>query len=228
MRDALAVRETLWAHPEWWVLAMGAGSWWILVRDGLARWGHKSAHPATLSADIVTWQLMVMAMMLPALLLSARTVAFRCFAEWRHAGIAAFLVSYLGIWTAFGAGAMALRQPVWTSAPWTLAVLCAAATVWAMLPVRERAMMQVHTHAPIIAPDGWRSLRDCAVTGFGVGTSCIVSCWPLMLACVFSGHDLAVIAVGGTIGLVESRSFRPPRRLVIGVTAALTLFVALR
>jgi hypothetical protein len=36
-----------------------------------------------------------------------------------------------------------------------------------------------------------------------------------------------VIAVGGAIGFIESRSFRPPTRLVIAASAALTVLVSL-
>jgi hypothetical protein len=89
-------------------------------------------------------------------------------------------------------------------------------------------MMMVHGHAPILAPEGWAAARDCAKSGVVVGAWCVASCWPAMLACAFSGHDLAAIAAGGGISLVESRSFRPPKGFVVLVSAALTAFFALR
>ncbi|MEP6915129.1 MAG: DUF2182 domain-containing protein [Acidobacteriota bacterium] len=228
MRNALAWREAMWSRPEWWVVGMGGVSWWLMLRDAVARSAHASHHHTTVGSEIVAWHVMVLAMMLPSIALTARSVALRTRPGWRHPAIAACLVSYLLPWSAFGITMVAIRNARWIDSPWTVASLCAVATAWAILPVRERAMMHVHGYAPVVAPDGWRTLRDCTATGLIVGATCILSCWPLMLACLFSGHDLALISAGGVIGLVESRSFRPPKRLVIAVTAALTVFAAVR
>jgi hypothetical protein len=228
MRGIEAWREWVDSRPEWWVVAIGLASWGWVAREGLTRSTHAMHHGAGLGADVVAWQLMVLAMMLPTLAMKTRDVALRCFAERRHYSMAVFLVSYLAPWSIFGAVVLALRQLPWMHAPYTVVVLCAVATVWAIVPLRERAMMSVYTYAPVIAPDGWEATRDCATAGLAVGASCILSCWPLMLACAASGHDLAVVAVGGAIAFVESRSFRPPTRLVLAASAALTVVVAFR
>jgi hypothetical protein len=228
MRSSSRWQAALRAHPEWWIEASGIGCWGLMVYHGATRWDHALHQQASLGAELMTWHAMVVAMALPTLARHARAVALRSFVERRHYAIAAFVVSYLAPWSILGAIAIPLRQAWWRDAPWTLPAICAVATAWAVLPVRERAMTMVHAYAPVLAPDGWRAVRDWLTTGFTVATTCIVSCWPMMLACAFSGHDLAVVGAAGVIGLAESRSFRPPRRLVIAVSAALTLFVAIR
>ena len=228
MRGIDAWREWVDSRPEWWVVAVGLASWGRIARDGLVGSDHAMHHAASRGADVVAWQVMVLAMMLPTLAMKTRDVALRCFDERRHYSMAVFLAGYLAPWSVFGAAALALRQLAWMHAPYTVALLCAVATVWAMVPLRERAMMTVYTYVPVIAPDGWDATRDCAQSGMAVGAWCIVSCWPLMLACAASGHDLVVVAVGGAIALVESRSFRPPTRLVLAASAALTVVAAFR
>ena len=228
MRGIDVWREWLNSRPEWWVVAIGLVSWGWIAREGLVRSDHAMHHAASRGSDLVAWQVMVLAMMLPTLAMKTRDVALRCFEERRHYSMAVFLAGYLAPWSVFGAAALALRQLPWMQAWYTIVLLCAVATVWTIVPLRERAMMSVYTYAPVIAPEGWDATRDCATAGVAVGASCIVSCWPLMLACAASGHDLALVAVGGAIAFVESRSFRPPTRLVLAASAALTVVVAFR
>ena len=228
MRGLDGWRKWVGSRPEWWVVALGVASWGWIVREGLVRSSHAMHHATSSSADLLAWQVMVLVMMLPTMAMKTRDVALRWYEERRHYSMALFLVGYLMPWSVFGAAALALRQLPWMHASYTVVLLCAVATVWAMVPLRERAMMTVYAYAPVLAPDVWDATRDCATAGAAVGASCIVSCWPLMLACAASGHDLAVVAIGGGITFVESRSFRPPRRLVLAASAALTVFVALR
>jgi predicted metal-binding membrane protein len=228
MRSIEAWREWVDSRPEWWVVAIGLGAWGWIAREGLVRTDGAMHHGASRGADFEAWQMMVLAMMLPTLAMKTRDVALRCFEERRHYAMAVFLAGYLAPWSIFGAAALALRQWSWTHAGYTLVLLCAVATAWAVLPLRQRAMMTVYAYAPVIAPDGWDAMRDCATAGVAVGGWCIVSCWPLMLACAASGHDLAPVAVGGAISFIESRSFRPPTRLVFAASATLTVIVALR
>ena len=169
---------------------------------------------------------MVLAMMLPTLAFKARDVAFRSLAERRHRAIGLFLIGYLVPWSAFGTLAAWVRTLPWTHSQWLTAGAFAFATVWACLPIRERAMVMSYGYAPVIAPEGRDADRDCLTSGLIVGSWCVASCWALMLACAISGHHLIAIAVGASIGLAESVSFRPPRLFVLTVSAALTAFFA--
>lgn len=228
-RAGAAAQELLWARPEWWVVGLGLLCWAWMVRDGLALLSRgRPHHDGGSGAEILHWLVMVVAMMLPTLATKARAVALRSLPSLRHWAMAEFVAGYLAAWTACGLLALAGRSLPGGRSPWAVTALCAVATAWAILPSRERAMAMVHGHAPLIAPDGWEAVRDCARSGLTVGAWCVASCWPAMLACAYSGHDLAAVAAGGTVGLVESRSFRPPRRFVIAVSALLTVFFGLR
>jgi hypothetical protein len=94
---------------------------------------------------------MVMAMMLPVIAYQARTVAQRCFAERRHGAIAAFIVGYMLPWTLFGTVVMSGPVKLFFSSTWTVPALCGIAAIWATLPLRERAMVMVYGHEPVIA-----------------------------------------------------------------------------
>lgn len=225
-RYAPAVRDALAGCPEWWVLGLGTIAWLATVSHGLSNWGHYGHRDPTLGTGILHWQIMVMAMMLPVIAYQARTVAQRCFAERRHGAIAAFIVGYMLPWTLFGTVVMSGPVKLFFSSTWTVPALCGIAAIWATLPLRERAMVMVYGHEPVIAPDGVRRVWDCTTSGLLVGTCCVASCWPLMLACAASGHHLLIVAAGGAISLIERTSFRPPTRFVVLACSALVIFFA--
>src|SRR5439155_12706102 len=102
------------------------------------------------------------------------------------------------------------------------------ASAWAILPLRERAMVMSLGHTPVVAPAGWEANRDCTTSGLTVGSWCVASCWALMLACAISRHDPVAILIGGSIGIAEIVSFRPPRLFVILASGALTALFAVR
>lgn len=220
-------RDALWAHPEWWLVTLGIAAWVDTVRTGLAQWEHGLHHRASAGSDPGAWLVMVVAMMLPVIVFQAREVAFRSLADRRHPAIAVFFTGYLAPWAAAGAAAAAARLLPWSDSPWSVGALCAFAAVWATTPVRNRAMTVVYGFAPAIAPDGWRFVRDSTAAGVTIGSWCVVSCWPLMLACALSGHDLGIVLAGGAIALVESRSFRPPVGLVASICSALALLAVI-
>jgi predicted metal-binding membrane protein len=219
-------RELLWAHPEWWVVGLGLATWLPVVRHGMTRWGSTHVHHLSVAAELGYWHAMVLAMMLPVIATKARDVAIRSFTDRRHRAIALFLIGYLVPWSALGTLAAWARTIPWTHSEWLTVGAFAVATSWALLPIRERAMVMSYGHEPVIAPSGWDADRDCVKAGLAVGVWCLVSCWALMLACVLSGHHLVAVAIGASIGLTESASFRPPRTFVRIASAALTVFFA--
>jgi predicted metal-binding membrane protein len=191
----------------------------------MATWGRTHGH-LSLAAEIGYWHAMVLAMMLPVIVAKAHDVAIRSFTERRHRAIAAFLIGFLVPWSALGMVAAWARTLPWAHSEWMTIGAFAAAAGWAWLPIRERAMVMSYGHEPVVAPAGWDADRDCVKAGLAVGSWCLVSCWALMLACVLSGHHLVAVAIGASIGLAESASFRPPRTFVRIASAALPAFFA--
>jgi predicted metal-binding membrane protein len=220
------MRERLWAHPEWWVVGLGALAWVPMVRHGIIWPAHSGHQATTFRTELVYWDAMVLAMMLPTLVYKAREIAFRSLPERRHRAIGVFLIGYVLPWSALGVFVAATRTWSWTHPPWLTVGAFGVATVWACLPIRERAMVMAYGYAPVIAPDGGGADRDCLTSGLTVGAWCVVSCWALMLACALSGHHLIAIALGASIGVAERVSFRPPRAFVILVSVALTAVFA--
>jgi predicted metal-binding membrane protein len=197
-----------------------------MAKHGFAAHGHASHQATSFGTELVYWHAMVLAMMLPTMTFKARDVAFRTLAERRHRAIGLFLMGYLVAWSALGILAAWARTVPWTQSPWLTVGAFAAATAWACLPIRERAMVMSYGYTPVIAPEGWNADRDCLRSGLIIGWWCLVSCWALMVACALSGHHLIAIALGTSIGVAESVSFRPPRLFVLAVSAALTTFFA--
>lgn len=223
----VGVRELFWAHPEWWVIAIGALAWVPLAWHWIEDKGHAHGADLNVATELVYWHLMVLGMMVPAMRIKARAVALRSFAERRHRAIGLFLIGYLAPWSALGIVATGARALAATHADWITVGTFAGATLWACLPIRERAMVMSYGYAPVIPPDGWEADRECLKSGVIVGAWCVVSCWVLMLGCALSGHQLIAMVSGSSIALTESVSFRPPRTYVLAMSTLLTLAFAL-
>jgi hypothetical protein len=57
-----------------------------------------------------------------------------------------------------------------------------------------------------------------------IGVACVRNCWPLMLACAFTGHSLIALAGGLAVGAAERWSFRPRTRTMLLVTLAMACY----
>jgi predicted metal-binding membrane protein len=102
------------------------------------------------------------------------------------------------------------------------ALVFALAAVWALLPIRRRALVACHRVDPLAA-SGWRADRDCLRYGASIGAACVTTCWLLMLGCALTGHALPAMLAGAAIAAKERRSFRSPVKSVALATAALAM-----
>jgi len=209
--SAAAVRQLLWRYPEWWSLAVCAAAWVVLV-VGMSVEHHGQA--ATFAQEMVTWLLMVLAMMLPLVVFPIRATAARSLWPRRDRAIGGFLIGYLGPWLVVGVGVgVALFQlDHWSQPlPWLGGIGFATAAVWQISPVRLRAVRACHRTVPL-APHGWRADRDCLRFGWQTGCQCLISCWALMAACALVGHTLAALVCTGAIGVLDRYVVRPRQR----------------
>ena len=223
-RRAASARDVLWAHPEWWVVALGAIAWVPFARHGLQAMTHTHGGGPSVAGELGRWHVMVLAMMVPILALKARDVAFRSLPERRHRAILLFLIGYFVPWSIAGVPAAIVHALLPAHAPWTAGAAFAAAAGWVLFPVRERAMVMSYGHEPAIAPEGLEADRDCFLAGTVVGSWCVLSCWPLMLACAISGHHLFAAGAGALLGIVDRRSFRPQKRAALIVCTSLAVW----
>jgi Predicted metal-binding integral membrane protein (DUF2182) len=232
--------RAVWAHPEWWSLALSALAWLLIVfridSPGAGRSHHAGDHAAAamgqsgflpdVAAETFAWLLMVAAMMFPLLIDSIRTAAARSLWTRRHRAIAEFLTGYLVPWTIAGIVTIMLVRAASVSGSlgswmWVAAGFAAAA-VWQLTPVKLRALRSCHRTMPL-APRGWRADRDCLRYGWTIGGRCVVSCWAMMAGCVLAAHSVPAMLCVTAVGSAERFIPRLDRRLTAGVLLGFAL-----
>lgn len=235
-------RRVAWPHPEWWSLGLSGAAWLVLLyrtaapgagpHAGNAHVGHAHAgaaapHWPALTAGAFWWLVMVVAMMFPMVVDQIRFTAARNLWRRRHRAIAGFLLGYLSPWMVFGVAASAASGLLLTESRMgpVATVGFFAALLWQLTPAKRRALLGCHRTMPF-APGGWRADRDCLRYGCVVGSSCVVSCWALMLACVLAGHGLVAMAGVTAVGWAERNRTRPGQPVLCAVIVALALAYA--
>jgi predicted metal-binding membrane protein len=224
-------RELLAWHPEWWMLAISAGAWLVIVLSmsdsfvpeicSLASFGpignsiaRLRIRPvsAELSSEYIGWLLMTAAMMLPLTVLPVRHVAFRSFSSRRNRAVAIFLIGYLIVWAFAGAALVpvliAARTLDGSGGRFTLAFGLVLAAAWQWTPLKLRASRRCH-RTVALSPIGWRADVDCVRFGVGTGSNCAFSCWALMLTPVLASHSLLAMICFQAVALHERYELRP-------------------
>jgi hypothetical protein len=205
-----------WQHPEWWTYAVSVVSGYVMVAHAHEHGMHVHHHLMSPSLEAWHWLLMIVAMMLPLQYDQLRWVAFRSYAERRQPAMLAYVLGFLAVWLLAGAPVVALRAASFTHSHGAAAVAFAAAAVWAFLPSHERAARACHYRRGLV-PRGLAGLADTAKHGGQIGVSCVISCWPLMLACAVTGHSIVAMLAGAAISARERFAFRPsPPRNAVG------------
>lgn len=209
-------------HPQWWVAALAAGGWAVLLATGIA--GHRHGDPsggaagaawsggAAWSAGVAWSAVMVTAMMAPLVLPNVRRLAYASLRRRRFRAGAAFLVGYLGVWTAVAvitdrlvaAGTGLLGRLA------TTMLTFGAAAAWQYSGRKRRALRRCALTIPT-ALRGWRADRDCARLGVLVALGCLGTCWAIMTAAAATGHDVAAMAVLSAVAAHErtARRYEP-------------------
>jgi predicted metal-binding integral membrane protein DUF2182 len=221
----VTVQYFFWLHPEWWSVALSLAAWAVMFLHGWQYAGHGVHHRMSLTQELSYWMWMVAAMMLPLSLTSVRLTAARSMWARRHRAIAGFLTGYFAPWLLLGIAAACLRELPWMHSFTAPALGFLAAAWWQRTSRHKRAFIACHRTQPL-APLGWRADRDCLHFGATIGVACVRSCWPLMLACTFTGHSLIVMAGGMAVGAWERWPFRPRTRAMLAVTLALAGYYA--
>jgi hypothetical protein len=218
------VRQFFWIHPEWWSIGLTTVAWAMVIYYAIAHDGHMH-HIISFQVEFLNWCLMVVAMMVPLMQEPLRWVAFRSFRYRRHKAMLLFLVGFLLPWMITGVVVAWLRTLHLSHYPLLASGMFGLAALWVLVPVRTRALVFCHRTVPL-APSGRKADRDCVRFSFLIGSSCVVTCGFLMLACILTGHNLIAILGGAMLGVLERRSFRPPRwRIFLGVLVLAVWFL---
>ncbi|ANK88275.1 hypothetical protein AMC83_PD00028 (plasmid) [Rhizobium phaseoli] len=215
------MRSTSPAVREWRrgfaPLALAAGSAWIPLAVG----GDSTSMPTICSAAfvwstpspktyafffsyvsplqlIVSWAMMVMAMMLPTLSVPLRHVRERSFWRVRPWAELLFVVSYLGTWMVAGIAllgvAITLRLAS-TSSALPLVACLIIAFIWQISPWKQVALNRCHRR-PSLAAFPPAAYENVLAWGMTHGLWCIASCWGLMLLPLLApSHHLPLMAI---------------------------------
>lgn len=100
--------------------------------------------------------------------------------------MAAFVLVYLALWTAFGMSAASVPSSLGRIGfPMALGL----AWLWQSSAVRRAAAGHCHATWAVYG-DGFAGLSSSALYGLRIGVSCLLTCGPLMLAAMLSPQPL--------------------------------------
>jgi predicted metal-binding membrane protein len=170
---------------------------------------------AALPLFLLTWQVMVAAMMLPSSLPLMRLFAVASARQERpRQAYAAFLGGYAAVWTAFGAlaflGDAVLHELVhrahWLGErPWLVAGgVLALAGAFQFSGLKDRCLTECRHPGPYLISHYRRGVGAAFRLGFGHGLFCLGCCWALMLVLVAAGFaNLLWMAALGAVMVYE-------------------------
>jgi predicted metal-binding membrane protein len=221
-------------HPEWWMLAISGVAWCSLLAPGSgAACTCGMAWPAGTfpgseewGRALGDWLVMVLAMMLPLMVIPARTTAFGSLWCRRHWAIGTFLAGYIAIWMAAGVLSLVLiaivRSVLGPGAAWAAGAGYLAAAAWQTTPWKRRLAVACHRTMPL-APAGWPAHRDCLRFGADHGIYCVGNCGLLMLVSMLSPWYLTMMIVTALLLLYERYQARPGDRFIPWVLGAVAV-----
>lgn len=196
--ETLSWRQLLSRHPEWLGLLLAATAWiclavtlgWFAPSWALPSGHHHGSDAATVphihsvDAQLLTWLLMVVAMMLPTTVPHLRYLGFNTRRSRRQRSLALFTLGYLAVWLAPGVLFAVAPIPVPASG---LAVLVLAAGAWELTPIKRRALRGCCRTLPagFTGPSA-----DAAAVDYGLrhGLTCLLVGGPAMAVLMLAGH----------------------------------------
>ena len=218
-------RALAWRHPQWWLVAIIATGWAILLAVSSPDEFGALCVALGVSGDsraagiFAHWLAMIAAMMLPLALPMARHVASRSLWRNRHRSMGWFVLGYVAPWLVTGLAGALLAWLLGTSSLVPIVALVLAA-IWHWTPMRRAALRRCHRVLPV-APGGPEGRRSCLAFGLFHGRACVATCGPLMLALALAGHALAAMLLVALVIATERFWPRLPRVAVGSVPLAL-------
>ena len=190
-------RSRLDRHPEWLAMLLAATAWvalalaldWFEPAGALPSSHHHTsdgttAHPHPIDAQLLSWLLMVIAMMLPTTVPHLRYLGFNTRRTRRQRTLALFTLGYLAAWLALGLFLAVMPGPVPAS---VLAVLVLAAGAWELTSIKRRALRGCCRTMPVgfAGPSA-----DAAAVEYGLrhGVVCLLVSGPAMVVLMLAGH----------------------------------------
>jgi predicted metal-binding membrane protein len=179
----------------------------------------------SLAVFLLTWQVMIAAMMLPSSLpLIALFAAVSADGPRPRTAMAALLGGYALVWTGFGAlaflGDTAVHRTVMGS-PWLMGHswliaggVLAVAGVFQFTPLKDRCLRQCRHPGAYLLARYRRGNRSAFALGRGHGWFCMGCCWALMLVMFVAGVASLLWMAALTALMVYEKTGPGGRRLV--------------
>ncbi len=215
------LRNQLNRHPEWLALLLAATAWaaLALVLDWFAPAGwslppghhHTSdsaaVHSHPIDTQLLSWLLMVIAMMLPTTVPHLRYLGFNTRRTHRQRTLALFTLGYLATWLAPGMFLAVMPGPVPAS---VVAVLVLAAGAWELTPIKRRALRGCCRTLPVgfAGPSA-----DAAAVEYGLrhGVVCLLVSGPAMVVLMLAGHPWWATVALAVVMAAQKLLTRPER-----------------
>ncbi len=216
------LHDRLNRHPEWLALVLAGAAWLGLALTlgwlGPAGWalpsGHHHGpdvatvpHVHSVDAQLLTWLLMVVAMMLPTAIPHLRYLGFNTRRSRRQRSLALFALGYLAVWLAPGLLLAVAPLPVSAS---VLAVLVLTAGAWELTPIKRRALRGCCRTTPVgfAGPSA-----DAAAVEYGLshGATCLLVSGPAMAVLMLAGHPWCATVALAVVMAAQKLLSRPDR-----------------
>jgi len=191
------------------LLTVCAGAWFVLLLGPGGHADHAHGSPASQAAG---WLLMLAAMMSPLLVGPVRHVRDRSFARRRVRAVTLFLAGYTAVWTAAGAGLLAVSGwavsgaavPGARGEPFAAWAAVVVAVGWQASPAKQRSLNRVHSHPELPA---FGRAADVGALRFGLthAVRCVGTCWALMLLALLVPYGQLAVMAAVTLWLAAER-----------------------
>jgi len=215
--------------------ALAAAAWWATAQRMAGMDAAPGADLGTLGWFVVTWVVMMAAMMLPSV---SPTVALyaRMTARRDPTRPLLFTAAYVLVWGAAGVvayGGFVAVQHWWggqvswpRSGHWIAAAVLAAAAGYELTPVKNVCLSKCRSPLGFLL-GAWRSgSRGALRMGAQHAAWCLGCCW-LLMAALFSLGVMSLTWMAVVAGLITVEKTLPGRRAVTWSTAAVLLLLAL-
>lgn len=161
-------------------------------------------------ASFAMWEIMVVAMMTPTLVLPLFARADRS-ARRAVSFALVFAAGYLCVWSVFALLAAAVQQALDGSGRWLLLALLAAGGLYQWTRLKTASLEECRNRAALVGQDAG------AIFGGGVryGLCCLGCCWLLMALMIATGMGNIAVAFGLMLAMLAER-FLPRARHLTG------------
>jgi predicted metal-binding membrane protein len=181
-----------------------------------------SVATVSFGADLAMWEVMVVAMMMPALALALLANPER--PPQRIVAPVAFAGGYLCVWSMFALLAAIAQRELDGSARWLLLALLAAGGFYQWTRVKKTSLEACRNRAV----SAGKTVRAGFGDGLRYGVCCLRCCWLLMAVMIATGMSNIAVCLGLTLAMLAERLLPQARHVTGAAGLALAAGVSMQ